>query len=52
MGDNRLRKGIGENLVLTHRLKPITIGHLLNANFKIVVVLGNGVPNASLMEHS
>lgn len=47
-----LRNRVGENLVLTHRLKPLTIGHSTTFNFKIIVVLGYEVPNTNLIKLS
>lgn len=50
MGDNGLRKGVRENLFFTGRPEPLTIGHTVKANFKIIVVLGHEMPNTSLIE--
>lgn len=47
-----LRKKVGENLVLTHWLEPLTISHLLDTNFRIVVVLAHKVSNTYLVKPS
>lgn len=52
MGGNGLRKGAGKGLVLAPRLEPLTIGHLVDVYFRVIVILGHGVPNISLMRSS
>lgn len=52
MEGNGLRNRVGENQVLTHHIKPLTIHHVVDVNFRIVMVLGNEVPTTSIIKPS